>query len=149
MAEEGFLIGPNLRAKLSETFRKSDNALIGKETGIRLDTRYTDGPAFVPTIFKICTFTGAWSKAANKTVTFKYETSTPNTAQALNLFFPLTSTAEGSHTCAIAKEGTAWYLTSVEAYTAVSITGISAVLNTSNCVIVVTTTTAATLRLTP
>ena len=149
MADEGFLIGPNLRAKLRETFRKSDDALVGKEAGLLLETRYTDAPGYAPKAFRICTFTGAWSKADNKTVTFKYQTSTPNTAQALNLFFPLTSTAAGSHTCAIAKEGTAWYLTSVEVYTATSIIGISAVLNTTNCGIVVTTTTAAALRLIP
>jgi hypothetical protein len=113
MADEGFLIGPNLRAKLRETFRRSDEALVGKETGLLLGTRYTDGPEYVPTVFRICTFTGAWSKADNKTVTFKYQTSTPNTAQALNLFANITSSTS-ARSCAIAKEGTAWFLISAE-----------------------------------
>jgi hypothetical protein len=41
-------------------------------------------------------------------VTFKNQTTTPNTASATNLFWPI---PEGpSRDCAIAKEGTAWYL---------------------------------------
>jgi len=113
MADEGFLIGPNLRAKLRETFRKSDEALVGKETGLLLETRYTEGPGYTPKVFRICTFTGAWSKADNKTVTFKYTTTTPNTAQALNLFANITSSTS-ARSCAIAKEGTAWFLISAE-----------------------------------
>lgn len=64
-------------------------------------------------LFRVCTYTGAWSIGASKTVTFKYQTATPNTATVLNLFFPVTSTAGGSRDCAIAKDGTAWYLIDV------------------------------------
>jgi hypothetical protein len=62
-----------------------------------------------PKIFRICTFTGAWSINATKTVTFKYQTTTPNTATALNLFAAVPAPS-GSGDCAIAKEGTAWFL---------------------------------------
>jgi len=69
--------------------------------------------ASVAKVFRVCTFTGAWSKNTDKTVTFKYQTSTPNTAAASNLFADL-GAAESSRNCAIAREGTAWYLIAAE-----------------------------------
>jgi hypothetical protein len=93
-------------------------------------------------VFRVCTFTGAWSIGSSKTVTFKYQTATPNTASATNLFFPVTSTAQLD--CAIAKDGTAWFLIDVPFYTASAsfITSISvtASLNTTTCAITVGTT---------
>lgn len=59
-------------------------------------------------VFRICTFTGSWNIDAAKTVTFKYQTATPNTVSATNLFANITAT--GTRNCAIAKEGTAWFL---------------------------------------
>ena len=92
--------------------------------------------------FRVCTFTGAWSIGSSKTVTFKCQTATPNTASATNLFFPVTSTAQLD--CAIAKDGTAWFLIDVPFYTASAsfITSISvtASLNTTTCAITVGTT---------
>ena len=64
-------------------------------------------------VFRVCTFSGAWSKNASKTVTFKYQTSTPNTVAATNLFATI-GTASASRNCAIAKEGTAWFLIAAE-----------------------------------
>jgi hypothetical protein len=61
-------------------------------------------------VFRICTFTGAWSKGASKTVTFKYQTSTPNTASATNLFAEVPASGD----CAIARDGTAWFLIAAE-----------------------------------
>jgi hypothetical protein len=58
--------------------------------------------------FRVCTFTGAWSINATKTVTFKNQTATPNTVSAVNLFCGLDPS--GSCDVSIAKEGTAWYL---------------------------------------
>lgn len=58
--------------------------------------------------FRICTFTGAWSIDAFKTVTFRNQTTTPNTVSAVNLF--LTLPDNGQRNCAIAKDGTAWHL---------------------------------------
>lgn len=64
-------------------------------------------------VFRVATYTGAWSIGSLKTVTFKYQTATPNTASVTNLFFPVTSTAAGSRDCAIAKDGTAWFLVDI------------------------------------
>lgn len=58
--------------------------------------------------FRIATFSGAWSIGATKTVTFKYQTSTPNTVVATNLVCGLSPA--GSCDVSIAKDGTAWYL---------------------------------------
>jgi hypothetical protein len=60
-------------------------------------------------IFKVCTFTGAWPINTEKTVTFRNVTTTPNTASAMNLFTDFTQSAAAVN-CAIAKDGTAWYL---------------------------------------
>jgi hypothetical protein len=109
-----------------------------------------------PKTFRVCTFTGAWSINAEKTVTFKNQTATPNTVAAVNLFFPFPAPTSATD-CAIAKEGTAWYLIDVPFETATAVfvgsttTGIvvsstqsasrvtdvtlSATLNTSNCTI--------------
>jgi hypothetical protein len=64
-------------------------------------------------VFRVCTFTGAWSKNTQKTVTFKYQTSTPNTVTAINLFADV-GTASGGVNCAIARDGTAWFLIAAE-----------------------------------
>ena len=72
-------------------------------------------------VFRVCTFTGAWATGTVKTVTFKYQTSTPNTASVTNLFFPVTSTAAGNTDCGIAKDGTAWYLIDVPFETATAV----------------------------
>jgi len=109
-------------------------------------------PAQQRKAFRIATFDGAWAVGESKTVTFKYQTATPNTASVVNLFFPMPAPA-GTTDCAIAKDGTAWHLIDVpfETATAVFIGGlttqtvvadvvISAVLNTSNCAITVSRT---------
>jgi hypothetical protein len=98
-------------------------------------------------VFRVCTFTGAWSIGDTKTVTFKYQTATPNTVAAVNLFFPFPAPAAATD-CAIAKEGTAWFLIDVpfETATAVFVSAtsstsvmtdvtLSASLNTSACTI--------------
>lgn len=64
-------------------------------------------------VFRVCTFTAAWSKNATKVVTLKYQTSTPNTFVATNLFAEITSST-ATRNCAIAKEGTAWFLIAAE-----------------------------------
>jgi hypothetical protein len=71
------------------------------------------GVAGNPKAFRVCTFTGAWSINAEKTVTFRSQTATPNTVAAVNLFAALSSAA-GNRNCAIAKDGTAWYLIAAE-----------------------------------
>jgi hypothetical protein len=61
-------------------------------------------------VFRVCTFTGAWTKNTLKTVTFRNQTSTPNTVSATNLFANVPSGGN----CAIARDGTAWYLIAAE-----------------------------------
>lgn len=106
------------------------------------------GIAGAPKWFRVCTFTGTWAIGDAKSVTFRNQTTTPNTVSATNLFFPVASTSVGSVDCAIAKDGTSWYLVDVPFKTATAIfvsstqstavmrdVTLSATLNTSNCTI--------------
>jgi hypothetical protein len=97
------------------------------------------GVAGNPKTFRVCTFTGAWEIGDTKTVTFRNQTATPNTVAAVNLFFPVTSTAAGNTDCGIAKDGTAWYLIDVPlesaSTTVMTDVTLSASLNTSACTI--------------
>lgn len=63
-------------------------------------------------VFRIATFTGAWTLNGIKTVTFFSKTSTPNTASVTNYLFTIPASDNTSATtkCAIAKEGTSWFL---------------------------------------
>ncbi len=62
-------------------------------------------------VFRMCTFTGTWAIDTPKTLTFRGVTATPNTVVAYNLFAVITTAGTATSTpCAIAKEGTAWYL---------------------------------------
>jgi hypothetical protein len=107
------------------------------------------GVAGNPKTFRVCTFTGAWSINATKTVTFKNQTATPNTVAAVNLFFPFPAPASATD-CAIAKDGTAWYLIDVPFETATAVfagattTGIF-VASTATAVVVASTATALVL----
>jgi hypothetical protein len=77
------------------------------------------GPRFFGSsakIFRVCTFTGAWSIGSSKVVTFKNQTNTPNTANATNLFWPIPDGPQRD--CAIAKDGTAWYVLTPQLYAA-------------------------------
>jgi hypothetical protein len=105
------------------------------------------GVAGNPKAFRVCTFTGAWSINAEKSVTFRNQTTTPNTVAAVNLFFPFPAPASATD-CAIAKDGTAWFLIDVPFETATAVfvgatsstsvmtdVTLSASLNTSACTI--------------
>jgi hypothetical protein len=61
-------------------------------------------------VFRVCTFTGAWAINSAKTVTFRGVTST---VSATNLFAAIPARSS-SRNCAIAKDGTAWYLIAAE-----------------------------------
>ena len=106
---DGFLVGESLLTRIKTTIdRVGDMPAAMGDASIPTRVRGPVGGAF-----RICTFTAAWSKNANKTVTFKYQTTTPNTVVATNLFAEI-GTASSSRNCAIAKEGTAWYLIAAE-----------------------------------
>jgi hypothetical protein len=64
------------------------------------------GPSSKKKVFLICTFTAAWSIDQTQTVRIRNSTAT---LQAVNLFAGITSVS-GTKNCAIAKDGTAWYL---------------------------------------
>ena len=100
-------------------------------------------------VFRVCTFTGAWSIGGTKTVTLKNRTNTPNTLTAINLFLPVPAPSAATD-CAIAKDGTAWYLIDVPLETATAVfvgatqstavmrdVTLSASLNTSACTITI------------
>lgn len=111
----GFLIGEQFLGRIRSTV-DAHEGYIRKEEPYRVATRFEGGGevGMQPTRpFRVCTFTGAWSKNASKTVTFKYQTTTPNTVVATNLFAEI-GTASSSRNCAIAKEGTAWFLIAAE-----------------------------------
>jgi hypothetical protein len=154
----GFLISDGLRQDIKRTIARVDGMPDGPGA-TKIPTRFESLPAQSGgKVFRICTFTGPWEINTEKEVTFRGVTATPNTVSALNLFFPVTSTATSAATdCAIAKDGTAWYLVDVPFETATAVfvgstaTGIavsstqstslvtdvtlSATLNTSNCTI--------------
>ena len=88
------------------------------------------GVAGNPKAFRVCTFTGAWSINATKTVTFKNQTATPNTVAAVNLFLPFSAASNATTDCAIAKDGTAGFLIDVPFETATAVF-VSATLSTS------------------
>lgn len=100
------------------TFTKDAASRIGKvvrtvEAGNRDQGPLTFGSRGVASgkVFRICTFTGSWSINASKTVTFRGVTTTPNTVVAVNLFAAVGNTASAiQRDCAIAKDGTSWYL---------------------------------------
>jgi len=64
-------------------------------------------------VFRVCTFTGAWAINSAKAVTFRNVTSTPNTVSAVNLFFPVSSESTAALNCAVAKDGSQWYLVDI------------------------------------
>lgn len=99
--------------RISNAVRKVE---IGERSGGQLTfDRVSPNPtsAISPVVFRVCTFTGAWNKLAAKVVTFQYQTTTPNTVSATNLFAAIAAAASPRN-CAIAKDGTAWYLIAAE-----------------------------------
>jgi hypothetical protein len=76
------------------------------EQGDRDGSALTYGIADQPIkVFRMCTFTGAWSLNSAKTVTLRNSTAT---LVAFNVFAPLAG-ACGESPVAVAKDGTAWY----------------------------------------
>lgn len=58
--------------------------------------------------FRLATFTGSWAVNELKTVTFKNQTTTPNTVIAINLVLGMSPS--GSCDVSIAKDKTSWYV---------------------------------------
>jgi len=87
----------------------------GDRHGAGLSFAHASGVA--AKVFRLCTFTGQWSKDSNKTLTFYNHTNTPNTVLAVNLFASVGVTVTTTVTsCAIARDGSAWYLIAAECH---------------------------------
>jgi hypothetical protein len=96
-------------AKVVRTVEAGDR----DQAGLTFGNRVT-GPS--GKAFRVATFTGSWSINGTKTVTFRNQTTTPNTVAAVNLFWPI---PEGpQRDCSIARDGTAWYLLVPQLYAA-------------------------------
>ena len=100
---------------LSEPYKQRvDNALAtvegmpSQQKTTLIQTRFETLQQPQSKTFRVCTFTGSWSINASKTVTFRNQTTTPNTVSAINLVCGLNPS--GSCDVSIAKDGTAWYL---------------------------------------
>ena len=105
---EGFLLGPNLLSQIRRTIDRVDGEPIGsgfRRTQIALEG---EGPRSAK-VFRICTFTGSWAINATKTVKFKYVPGATNTVNVVNLFADIGTHAQ-TRDCAVAREGTAWFL---------------------------------------
>ena len=107
----GFLIGDGLLGQIKDTIRRVDGMPEGGDI-TRIPTRFEGAQMPASKTFRVCTFTGAWAINGEKVVTFRGVTTTPNTVSALNLFASVTGSTSTTTTrnCAIAKDGTAWYL---------------------------------------
>ena len=95
--------------RISRVVRESENATL---PGAALTM--SPLPEAPRKVFRICAFTGAWSKNTLKTITLRHQTTTPNTFVARNLFAEIGNTTATARSCAIAREGTAWYLVAAE-----------------------------------
>lgn len=89
-------------AKAVRTVEAGDRS----QPGLTFDHPMPGGGGTKP--FRVCTFTGSWAISSSKTVTFKYQTATPNTASVRNDLISLPSA--GTRNCVIGREGTAWHL---------------------------------------
>ena len=94
--------------RIARVVRAVENA---RPAGAGLRSRAVAGGKDRP--FRVATFTGAWPINTEKVVTFRNVTSTPNTVSAMNLFAVIAAPASAKN-CAIAKDGTAWYLIAAE-----------------------------------
>lgn len=94
-------------AKVVRQVEAGDRDSAGLHFGVR-------APMTARVPFRVCTFTGTWAKGATKTVTFKYQTTAPNTASAINLFAEIGTATIDLRNCAIAREGTEWFLIAAE-----------------------------------
>lgn len=107
---EGFLLGPDLLARTRRAIEAVEGGVA--RSGFRsaqpiLEGDVASSPS--PRVFRICTFSGAWNIGDTKTVTFKYQTQTPNTVAAINLFATI-GTSTATRDCAIARDGSSWFL---------------------------------------
>lgn len=108
-----YYVGPNLLGDIRRVITRVDSTPIGKVAG---NEQYVNDESIKqPPTFRIGTASGSWSKGATQSVTITVAGNT-STTSATNLFADITvSTAStSSYSCAIARQGTAWYLIAAE-----------------------------------
>jgi hypothetical protein len=111
---DGYLIGPDFLGRIRRTVDAAEAAPMRLQTG-KIPVRLEGEEGSAGITFRICTYTATspWTKSSDKVVVFKYQTTTPNTVTATNLFADV-GTATAGVSCAIHKEGTAWFLIAAE-----------------------------------
>ena len=115
MADGKYLIGESLREKLKSTIAKVDSISFGGPAFRLPHGGISDGPTYVPKVFRVCTATGAWSVDSSKDVTYYGVTSTPNTVSVINKLVSLPAPKNTpTRIVNIAKDGTQWYLVSFQ-----------------------------------
>lgn len=97
-------------ARISDAVRKIEAGDRASQ-GLRFGS--VSGPA-AASVFRVCTFTGSWAINSAKTVTFKYQSVTPNTVVATNILANISTSASSQRNCAVARDGTAWFLIAAE-----------------------------------
>lgn len=106
---DGYKIGPNLAGTLHDMVRDYRGAAGGGPPVTRIPTSFDDGPQSHRPI-RIGTFgTSSWNINASNTVTLTNVGVTGYTVLVTNLFGNI-GTGSSSRYCAVAKDGTAWYL---------------------------------------
>lgn len=103
-----YVLGQGLVDKLRETVRTVDGIVGGGGDTVRLTF---DEPSTPPRQVKVGDYNGtAWDKGATKTVTLRNVGVTGRTVTAINLFQSIPAEEATSAPCAIARDGTAWYV---------------------------------------
>lgn len=106
---EGYLLGPGLKSTLHDMVRDY-RGQVGGEPPTRISTSYTEGMSEAPR-FRVGTYDGAeWAKNGQKTVTLTNVGVTGYTVLATNIFDTVSARDSSTANCAIAKDGTAWYM---------------------------------------
>ena len=107
--EGRFLLAGNAVEKIRDTIRTVDS-MVAKSGVTAIPTRFGEGAPQPLNNFRIGTFgTAAWSINSDATVTLTNVGVTGYTVVATNIFGTI-GTAAGNRACAVAKDGTAWYL---------------------------------------
>ena len=105
----GYLIGDGFAQKLQDTVRRVEGMPFGDGLS-RVETRFEDVPMPATVVFRIGTVgTAAWGINSDNTVTLTNVGVTGYTVAATNIFAAIPAST-ATQSCAIAKDGTAWYV---------------------------------------